>query len=55
MELDNRILRLIAVGASVPANDQSCLEHNGLDAAGIGLILLVQPHDSPRSVRKRHR
>jgi hypothetical protein len=27
MKLDNRILALIAVGASVPANCQPCLEH----------------------------
>ena len=36
MNLDNRILALIAVGASVSANCQPCLERNVRTARGCG-------------------
>ncbi len=36
MKLENRILALIAVGASVTANCQPCLEHNVGTALGCG-------------------
>jgi AhpD family alkylhydroperoxidase len=36
MKLDNQTLALIAVGASVTANCQSCLEHNSATAAKCG-------------------
>ncbi len=36
MKLDNQILALIAVGASVTANCQPCLEHNTATATKCG-------------------
>lgn len=36
MKLDNQILALIAVGASVTANCQPCLEHNAATATKCG-------------------
>jgi AhpD family alkylhydroperoxidase len=44
MKLDNQILALIAVGASVTANCQPCLEHNTATAAKCG----ADPNKSQR-------
>ena len=37
MKLDRRILRLIAVGASIAANCQSCLQTNATEALKEGV------------------
>ena len=54
MTLDNRITELIAIGASVAANCQSCVEHHLAKAAehGIEQNELAQAVEIGRRVRK---
>lgn len=54
MAFDNRTRELIALGASVAANCQSCLEYHGRKAAEYGLdpAELAQAIEIGRTVRK---